>query len=105
MTGVRSSSLYATLTVSIGITFHTPLSGEFLEFGNKQSSTNEEGHSFNFPAESSIDQQRSASSGKLAPLIEHSERSGRRRHQETVTARYQALDIFSVGVGMAAGNV
>src|SRR4249919_2046226 len=47
---------------------------------------------------------RSASSGKLAPLIEYSERSCRRGHQEAVAARYQAFDVFSVGVRMAAGN-
>src|SRR5687768_6944982 len=47
----------------------------------------------------------SISACKLAALFQHSEGSGRRWHQETVSARDQALDVASIGVRMSARHV
>jgi len=47
----------------------------------------------------------SVSTRELAPRLQDPERARRRRHEEAITAGDQSLDIFSIGMRMAAGNV
>src|SRR5437867_9059639 len=47
----------------------------------------------------------SGAAGELAPLLEHSERPRRARHQEAVAARDQALDVLRVRMRVAARHV
>ena len=47
----------------------------------------------------------SASARELEPLRQDAERAWRRGHKETIAACNQSLDIFSIGMGMTAGNV
>ena len=46
-----------------------------------------------------------ASARQLASLFQHAERARRGRHQESVAACDQTLDIFRVGMGVTAGHV
>ena len=38
-------------------------------------------------------------------MVKHAEGARRRGHEKSIAVRYQALDVFPVGVRMAAGNV
>ena len=43
--------------------------------------------------------------GELAPLFQHAKRAPRGGHQQSVSARNQALDVASIGMGMAARHI